>query len=118
MLWNKENGEEIDLPVRPSFVPVIKRVSHCLSFFLPFPFFVPSLSPPPPPLPSPSSLSLPPPPSPLPSLPPIQFCQLRDYSELEKFIAKEDLTPEFGGTLEYNHREWVRFRMVSNFLIP
>ena len=47
-----------------------------------------------------------------------QFVHVKSYSDLEPFIATDQLTKDFGGTLEYDHQDWVRFRMVGASLIP
>ena len=38
---------------------------------------------------------------------------LSNLSKLTKFIDLGDLTEDFGGTLPYNHTEWVQNRQVS-----
>lgn len=37
---------------------------------------------------------------------------LSSVSDLLTYIDEQQLTPEFGGTLEYCHSEWVIFRTV------
>ena len=37
---------------------------------------------------------------------------LSSASKLNKFIAPNQLTEEFGGTLQYNHEEWIQNRVV------
>lgn len=34
-------------------------------------------------------------------------------AELYQYISEDELTHEFGGSLQYKHQDWVRFRMVS-----
>jgi hypothetical protein len=41
-----------------------------------------------------------------------QFVQIKSMTALHKFVEKSQLTVGFGGTLSYNHQDWVRFRMV------
>lgn len=41
---------------------------------------------------------------------------LSSVSDLLTYIDEKQLTPEFGGTLEYCHSEWVIFRTVCSFL--
>ena len=44
---------------------------------------------------------------------PVKFQQVRTHGLLLKYFDRSQLTAEFGGTLTYNHQDWVRFRMVS-----
>ena len=37
---------------------------------------------------------------------------MKSQAGLLKYFDKSQLTSEFGGTLSYNHHDWVRFRMV------
>ena len=34
-------------------------------------------------------------------------------SELQRYVDQSQLTVEFGGSLLYDHQDWVRFRMVG-----
>ena len=43
---------------------------------------------------------------------------LSNLTKLTKFIDPSELTEEFGGTLPYNHNEWVQNRQVSGFYVP
>lgn len=45
-------------------------------------------------------------------LPSLQVVMLSSVSDLLTYIDEQQLTPEFGGTLEYCHSEWVIFRTV------
>lgn len=35
-------------------------------------------------------------------------------AELFEYIPANQLTQEFGGSVKYNHQDWVRFRMVRH----
>ena len=37
---------------------------------------------------------------------------MSEYGELWEYVDKSQLMPDLGGYLEYEHQDWVRFRMV------
>jgi hypothetical protein len=41
----------------------------------------------------------------------VQHHSLENREELYKVVSRDQLTSEFGGTLNYSHQDWVRFRM-------
>lgn len=47
----------------------------------------------------------------------LQFKYLTEYGELLESVDKSQLTHELGGYLEYVHEDWVRFRMVSRYIL-
>ena len=47
-----------------------------------------------------------------------QTLMLSSASKLTKFIAPNQLTEEFGGTLQYNHEDWIQNRQVSMWYRP
>ena len=47
----------------------------------------------------------------------VQFQQIKSQAALYEVVDKSQLTSEFGGTLSYNHHDWVRFRMVRGELV-
>lgn len=42
-----------------------------------------------------------------------QFKLITTVDELKSYIDRTQLTPEFGGVFNYDHDEWIRFRIVS-----
>ena len=42
-----------------------------------------------------------------------QVVHLDDYCELLQYIDKSGLTSDLGGSLVYDHQEWVKYRLVS-----
>ena len=38
---------------------------------------------------------------------------MKSNVELFSYIDQNQLSKEFGGTLEYSHQDWVKFRLVS-----
>lgn len=42
-----------------------------------------------------------------------QFKLVTTVDELKSYIDRSQLTPEFGGVFNYDHDEWIRFRIVS-----
>ena len=47
----------------------------------------------------------------------LQFKLITTVDELESYIDRSQLTPEFGGVFSYDHDEWIRFRIVSTSLL-
>lgn len=45
-----------------------------------------------------------------------QIIGVKSSEELQKYIAKDQLTENFGGTFQYDHQDWVKFRMVCLFI--
>lgn len=45
-----------------------------------------------------------------------QFKLITTVDELKSYIDRTQLTPEFGGVFNYDHDEWIRFRIVSHTL--
>lgn len=46
-----------------------------------------------------------------------QFKLITTVDELKSYIDRTQLTPEFGGVFNYDHDEWIRFRIVSTSLL-
>lgn len=47
---------------------------------------------------------------------PIQMVMLSSLTDLLRFIDENQLSTEFGGTLEQSHSDWIVLRTVSNML--
>ena len=47
----------------------------------------------------------------------VQLEHVAEYEGLLERADKSQLMPDLGGYLEYDHRDWVRFRMVSGFMV-
>ena len=43
-----------------------------------------------------------------------QFERVPRYEGLSEYADKSQLMPDLGGYLEYEHQDWVKFRMVSS----
>ncbi len=42
---------------------------------------------------------------------------IQTIEKLHNYIKPDQLTEEYGGTFQYEHQDWVRFRMVWKSII-